>query len=94
MNTGDLKVYKWLIIQHPNIVAEYSQYYDAAPFQPLQLQCTVNNLDKIELMYGRLTAIVRYWIRYYQGGKPVVLLFGMGKDFTVNSTIVLPTLRQ
>ena len=79
--------------QHPNIVAEYIQYDDATPFQPLQLQCTINDLETAELMNGKLTEIVCYWIRYEQGGNPVILSFGLSEDDDVNSIIGLPTLR-
>ena len=44
MNTGNLRVHQWLMTQHPTLVAEYIQYDDVHPFQPLQLQCTVNDL--------------------------------------------------
>ena len=45
-------------------------------------------------MHGKLTAIVRYWMRYDQGNKKSVLSFGLGADVAVNSLIGLPTLRK
>ena len=45
-------------------------------------------------MYGKLTAIVRYWMRYKQGSEKTALLSGLGKDITVKSIIGIPTLRQ
>ena len=59
MNTGNLQVHKWLMTAHPTIVAEYIQYDDSDPFQPLQLYCAVNSLDDIESMHGKLTTIDR-----------------------------------
>ena len=35
MDTGNIRVHQWLMTQHPSIVAEYIQYNDAHPFQPL-----------------------------------------------------------
>ena len=93
-NTGDLTVHQWLMTAHPHIVAEYIQFDDETPFQPMQLQCAVNTSDAAAPMYGKLTAIVRYWLRYKHDDSPVILSFGLGADVAVNSIIVLPTLRQ
>ena len=38
MNTGNLLVHRWLMKKYPHLVAEYIQYDDSKPFQPLQLQ--------------------------------------------------------
>ena len=94
MNTGNFKVHQWLINQHPNIVAQYIQYDNTTPFQPLQFQCAVNDLEKTESTHVKSAAIVCYWVRYDQGGKLVVLPFGLVKDVAVNSIIGFPTLRK
>ena len=94
MNTGNLRVHQWLITKHPEIVAEYLQYDDKKPFEPLQLLCAVKDLQATESEHGKLTAIVRYKLRYKQSGKQCYLSFGLGADVTVNSIIGLPTLRQ
>ena len=45
-------------------------------------------------MHGKLTALVRYHLRYQLTGLPVIISFGLGADVAVNSIIGLPTLRQ
>ena len=94
MNTGKPCVHKWLITDHPHLVAEYIQYDDANPFQPLQLACAVKDLKNTESMHGKLTAIVRYWMRYKVENKFTMLYFGLGADVAANSIIFLPTLRH
>ena len=95
MNTGNLLLHQFIITNHPNIVAEYIQYDDSEPFDPIQLQCAVNDLDKITNDHGKLTAIVRYRTPYtYANGKPVLVSFGLGADVAVRSIIGVPTLRS
>ena len=79
---------------YPHLVAEYIQYDDAAPFEPLQLACAVKDYETVSSMYGTLTAIVRYWMRYKVDNKLITLSFGLGSDVAVNSILGLPTLRQ
>ena len=45
-------------------------------------------------MHGKLTAIVRYWLRYQVNDKYIILSFGLKADVAVNSIIGLPTLRK
>ena len=78
---------------HPHLVAEYIQYDDTTPFQPIQLACAVRDLEKVESMHGKLTEIVRYWLRYQVNDKYTILSFGLGADVAVNSIVGLPTLR-
>ena len=94
MNIRNLRVHQWLMTQYPSIVAEYIQYDNAHSFQPLQLQCTVNDLVNAESIHGKLTVIARYWMRYDQGNKKSVLSFGLDADVAVNSLIGLPTLQK
>ena len=95
MNTGNLLLHQFIITTHPSIVAEYIQYDDSEPFDPIQLQCAVNELDKITEEHGKLTAIVRYRTPYtYADGKPVLVSFGLGADVAVRSIIGVPTLRS
>jgi len=94
MNTGNLLVHQWLMSKFPHIVAEYIQYDDVKPFEPLQLHCAVNDLVKTESMHGKLTAIVRYWLRHKRDGKPVILSFGLGASVEVNSIVGITTIRQ
>ena len=60
MNTSNLNVHQLLMTAHPNLVAEYIQYDDSNPFQPLQLSCAVRNLEIAESVHDKLTAIDRY----------------------------------
>ena len=94
MNTEKLLTHQWLITKYPHIVSEYIQYDDGEPFEPLQLECAIKDKKKAKEQAGRLTAIVRYQIRYHQGEKPYILSFGLGKDVRFNSIIGIPTLRQ
>ena len=68
MNTGNLRVHQWLMTKHHNIADEYLQY-NKTPFEPLQLQCAVKELQSVESEHGKLTAIVRYKLRYKQSEK-------------------------
>ena len=94
MNTGNLAVHQWLITTQPHLVAEYIQFDDSRPFEPLQLHCAVEDLSKTESMHGKLTAIVRYWMRYTQNGKRVILSFGLGDSVSVNSLVGIPTIKE
>ena len=94
MNTGNLSVHKWLMTSHPHLVAEYIQFDDTNPFEPLRLHCAVEDLSKTESMHGKLTAIVRYWLRYKNGGRNVILSFGLGDSVTVNSIVGVPTIKE
>ena len=93
MNTGNLAVHQWLMSTHPHLVAEYIQFDDITPFEPLRLHCAVADLAKTESMHGKLTAIVRYWLRYKNDGKNIILSFGLGASVTVNSIIGIPTIK-
>ena len=43
MNTGNLAVHQWLITTQPHLVAEYIQFDDSMPFEPLQPYCAVED---------------------------------------------------
>ena len=95
MNTGNLAIHQYIITQHPSIVAEYIQFDDANPFDPIRLECAIPQLALEDKKQGCLTAIVRYYTKYSNAdGSPVIISFGLGKDVTVNAIIGLPTLRQ
>ena len=49
------------MIAHPHLVEKYFQCDDSTLFQPLQLACTVKDLEAAAYMYGKLTGTVRYW---------------------------------
>jgi hypothetical protein len=44
MNTGNLAIHQYIITKHPSIVAEYIQFDDANPFDPIRLKCAVPQL--------------------------------------------------
>ena len=58
MSTGNLSVYQWLMTNHTHLVAEYIQYDDAHPFDPVQLVSAVWDYDNASLMHGKLASIV------------------------------------
>ena len=93
MNTCNVRLYQWLMTKYQHIVAKYIQHDNIHPFEPLQLHCAVKNIARIESMHGKLTAIVRYWLRHKQDGKQVVLLFGLGASVKVNSIVGIPTIK-
>ena len=77
-----------------HLVAEYIQYDNSVPFQPLQLSYAVTDVEQRESMHEKLTDLVQYYLRYQLKGRPVVISFGLGANVAVNSIIGLPTLRQ
>ena len=81
--------------KHPSLVAEFIQYDDADPFDPLTFQCAVVDLVKTENDHGNLTDIVRYWTTYtFTDGKPVLLSFALEYGVTFRSIIGLPKIGQ
>ena len=95
MNTGNLLLHQYIITKHPHTVAEYIQYDDNEPFEPIHLECAVENSEAIEKERGKLTAVVRYHTPYTEeDGKPVLLSFGLGAGVAVRSIIGKPTLQK
>ena len=94
MNTGNLLVHQWLITTNPSLIAEYIQFDYARPFEPLQFRCTVKDLVKTKSMHGKLTVIVRHWLRYEHGGKKVLISFGLGASVAVNYNFGIPKLKS
>ena len=45
MNIGNLEIHQWIITKFPEIVAEYIEYNDTNPFQPLKLKVAIQDLD-------------------------------------------------
>ena len=95
MNTGNLLLHKYIMIKHPSLFSEFVQYDNADPFDPIILQCAVADLVKAENDHGKITYVVCYWKPYtFTGGKPVLLLFGVGAGIKFCSIIGLPTICQ
>ena len=94
MNTGNLLLHQYIITHFPDTVAEYIQYDDKEPFEPIRLECAVQDVAKVENEHGKLTAIVRYYTPYVSDeNKPVLLSFGLGSGVAVRSIIGKPTLK-
>ena len=96
MSTGNLQLHEWIMTAYPEIVAEYIQYDDNNPFEPIQLSCAVQDLNTVQADRGKLTAIVRYWNQYKvsDSERHMILSFDLGAGVAVNTIIGLPTLRQ
>ena len=93
MSTGNLGLHQWLITKYPALVAEYIQYDDASPFEPIRLAVALKDLDGCEITKNKLTAIVRYWTPYLDtDGNRLVISFGLGESIAVNSIVGLPFL--
>ena len=98
MNTGNLLLHQYVMMKNPSIVAEYCQYDDNNPFQPIHLQVAINDKDDKAPTptddVNKLTAVVRYYTPYTtKDGKPVLLSFGLGSNVAVRTIIGLPTLK-
>jgi len=79
----------------PPIVAEYTQYVDTKPREPIRLAVALKDLDGCEITENKLTAVVRYWTPYFDSdGKRtrMVISFGLGESIVVNSIVGLPFL--
>ena len=96
MNLGNLKIHQWFITTHPEIVSRYIQYKDKNSFDPIQLNCSVEDYEKMKDTYGKLTAPVVYNTNYFHPNstKIIQILLGLGKKIAVNSIIVIPKIKQ
>ena len=95
MNIGNLATHQWVITNHPHTVAEYLEYTDEQPFEPLQLQGAINTATTPNQDIGKLTAIVRYFTPFtHENGTPILLSFGLGRDISVRAIIGVPTLKS
>lgn len=93
MSTGNLKLHQWIITKFPSIVAEYTQYDDANPFEPIKLAVALQGLDGADSMKNKLTAVVRYWTPYKdKDGRHQIISFGLGESIAVNTIVGLPLL--
>jgi len=95
MNVGNLRVHHWIITNYPAVVEEYIQFDDENPFDPIQLECAVDDAHLMaDNSVGKLTALVRYKTRYTdEHGTQLTLSFGLGSDVAVNAIIGIPTLK-
>ena len=56
MSTGNLKLHEWIMTTYTEIAAEYIQYDDNNPFEPIQLSCAVQDLNTVQAEHRKLTA--------------------------------------
>jgi hypothetical protein len=95
MNVGNLRVHQWIITNYPAVVEEYIQFDDENPFDPIQLECAVDDANLMsDTNVGKLTALVRYKTQYKDElGTQLTLSFGLGSAVAVNAIIGIPTLK-
>ena len=90
MSTGNLLLHQWIMTKYLSIVAEYTQYDNITPFEPMRLSLDLKGLDGCD---NKLTAVVRYWTPYLdKDGNHQVISFGLGESIAVNSIMGLPLL--
>lgn len=95
MSTGNLTLHKWVMTTYPHIVAEYTQYDDSNPFDPIRLSVALQDLAGCDALKSKLTAIVRYWTPYFDNeGNQQIISIGLGESISVNTIIGLPQLRS
>ena len=71
------------------------EFGDKNTFEPLALNCAVEDMKDVENNSGKLTVIVTYYTRYKSIDKiPLLLTFGLGKRFSVNAIVRKPTLKE
>ena len=93
LNTGNLRVRQWVINKYPYIFKNYMEFDDKDTFGPLGFNCAVDDVKYLNRNVGNLTVIVTYCTRYKSIDKfPILLLFGLGNEVTVNTIIRKPTL--
>ena len=95
LNVGNLLVHQYIITRYPDLVDSYEEYSDENPFQPVLLDCAVEDLTPRDDAHGKLTAVVRYKSCYTDtNGKPILISFGLGKDVAVNAIVGIPFIKQ
>ena len=65
MDLGNLKIHQWVITAHPEIVSRYIQYDDENPFEPIQLNCAVEDYENMKDTYGNIKSLVVYNTNYF-----------------------------
>ena len=96
MNVGNIKIHKWVITTHPEIVSHYIQYNNEKPFETIQINCAVEYYENMKYTYGKLTDLVVYNTYDFHPNytKRIQIEFGFGKEVAVNAIIDIPTLKQ
>jgi hypothetical protein len=94
LNTGYLPFHQWVMATDPSFVAEYVEFDDTNPFEPIKLGGAIREPDGFDAgNHGRLTAVIRYHTPYCTyDGNPVTISLALGNDVTVNTIFGLPML--
>ena len=96
MNVGNIRIHKWVITTHPEIVSRYSQYNKENPFDIIELNYEVEDYKEMKDTYGKLIALFVYNTNDFHKNstKRVQNEFGLGKEVAFNAIIGIPTLKQ
>jgi hypothetical protein len=96
LNTGYLPFHQWIMSTNPEVVAEYLEFDDANPFEPVKLGGAIRDPAGLALEHhGDLTAVIRYYTPYATSdGDPITISFALGVDVTVNTIFGLPMLQD
>ena len=96
MHVENIRIQKWVITTHPKIVSFYIQYDDENPFDPIALNCAVEDYKNMKDTYGKLTALVVYNTNYFHTNstKRLQIEFGLSKEVAANKIIGIPKLKQ
>ena len=96
MNVVNLKIYQWVVTTHLEIVFHYIQYGKENPFEPILLNCAVEDYKNMKDNYGKLTSLVLYNTNFFHQNstKRVQIEFGLGKEDAVNAIASIPTFKQ
>ena len=71
------------------------EFDDKDKFEPLELNCAMDDVKDVKNNVGNLTAIVTNYTRYTSVNKlPILLSFGLGNEVAVNTIIGKPTLKE
>ena len=73
LNLGNLRLHQWVITKYPYIVKHYLEFGDKDNFEPLALNCAVEDMKNVENESGKLTIIVTYYTRYKSINKVPIL---------------------
>jgi hypothetical protein len=94
LNTGFLPFHQWIMSENPSLIAEYIEFNDKNPFEPIKLGGAIRDPDGFDSdTHGNLTAVIRYFTPYYGiDNQRVTLSFALGHDVTVNTIYGLPML--
>jgi hypothetical protein len=94
LNAGHLRFHLWLKSERPGLVAEFIQFDDSNPFEPMKLGGAIcDPADFVSADHGNLTAVIRCCTPCVdQSGAAITISFALGSDVTVNTVFGLPML--